>query len=130
MSLIPKCQLLVVLGVVAFFIVPCYHLFARPIFCSHAFATICNCFLRSFYSFDKKPKKYTLVLPESNPENKRKRMSEVLKPFELTECPASRLGEELQSFMKAIVSDLQTEMRKILVPPQIFFPKFQIPLHF
>lgn len=65
------------------------------------------------------------MLPESNPENKRKRMSEVLKPFELTKCPASRLGEELQSFMKAIVSDreFQTEMRQILVPPQIFFPK-------
>lgn len=53
-------------------------------------------------------------------------MSEVLKPFELTKCPASRLGEELQSFMKAIVSDLQTEMRLILGAPQISFPKFQI----
>ncbi|KAL9986739.1 hypothetical protein ACROYT_G000926 [Oculina patagonica] len=53
-------------------------------------------------NFDKKPKKYALVLPERNPENKRKRMSEVLKPFELTKCPKSRLGEELESFMKAI----------------------------
>ena len=45
-----------------------------------------------------------MVLPERNPENKRKRMNEVLKPFELDKCPASRLPEEVQSFMKAIVS--------------------------
>ena len=31
-------------------------------------------------------------------------MNEVLKPFELDKCPASRLPEEIQSFMKAIVS--------------------------
>ena len=68
------------------------------------------------------------MLPDRNPENKRKRTSEVLKPFELTKCPESRLGEELQSFMKAIVSDLHAEMREILGPPQIFCPKFQIPL--
>ena len=31
-------------------------------------------------------------------------MNEVLKPFELDKCPASRLPEEIQLFMKAIVS--------------------------
>ena len=31
-------------------------------------------------------------------------MIEVLKPFELDKCPASRLPEEIHSFMKAIVS--------------------------
>ena len=74
------------------------------------------------YSFDKKPKKYALVLADRNPENKRKRTSEVLKPFELTKCPESRLGEELQSSMKAVVSDLHAEMRQILGPPQTFCP--------
>ena len=58
----------------------------------------------SFNRFQKHPKKYALVLPERNPENKRKRMNEVLKPFELDKCPSSRLPEETQSFMKAIVS--------------------------
>ena len=58
------------------------------------------------------------MLPDRNPENKRKRTSEVLKPFEFTKCPESRLGEELQSFMKSIVSDLHAEMRQILGPPQ------------
>ena len=65
------------------------------------------CFLGSFDRFQKKPKKYALVLPERNPENKRKQLSEVLKPFELLKCPSSHLGEELQSFMKAIVSALE-----------------------
>ncbi|XP_073244839.1 poly [ADP-ribose] polymerase tankyrase-like isoform X3 [Porites lutea] len=54
--------------------------------------------------FQKHPRKYALVLPERNPENKRKRMNEVLKPFELDKCPASRLPEEVQSFMKAITN--------------------------
>ena len=31
-------------------------------------------------------------------------MNEVLKPFELDKCPGSRLPEEIQLFMKAIVS--------------------------
>ena len=31
-------------------------------------------------------------------------MNEVLRPFELDKCPASRLPEEIQSFMKAVVS--------------------------
>lgn len=60
-----------------------------------------------FDRFEKHPKKYALVLPERNPENKRKRMREVLKPFQLTKCPPSHLSEELQSFMKAIVSACQ-----------------------
>ena len=66
--------------------------------------TTTNCFLVSLNRFQKKPKKYALVLPEKNPENKRQLLSEVLKPFELTKCPGSHLGKELQSFMKEIVS--------------------------
>ena len=31
-------------------------------------------------------------------------MNEVLRPFELDKCPVSRLPEEIQSFMKAVVS--------------------------
>lgn len=42
------------------------------------------------------------MLPEKNPENKRQQVSEVLKPFELTSCPASRLSKELQSLLKNI----------------------------
>ena len=37
-------------------------------------------------------------------------MNEVLKPFELDKCPASRLPEEIQLFMKAIVSVVVTVM--------------------
>ena len=70
--------------------------------------SICNCFFNSYIvwlnRFVKQPKKYALVYPERNPENKRKQMKEVLKPFDLTKCSISHLSEGMQSFMKAIVS--------------------------
>ena len=56
------------------------------------------------FSFQKQPKKYALVLPERNPELIRKPVGEVLKPFDLEKCPKSRLPEEVQVAMKAMVS--------------------------
>ena len=70
-------------------------------------------FCGSFHRFQKKPKKYALVMPEKNPENKRQQVSEVLKPLELTKCPASRLSKELQSFMKNIVSSWYTSIESL-----------------
>ena len=72
-------------------------------------------FCGSFHRFQKKPKKYALVMPEKNPENKRQQVSEVLKPFELTKCPASRLSKELQSFMKNIVSSWYTSVESLAI---------------
>lgn len=54
-------------------------------------------------------------MPEKNPENKRQQVSEVLKPFELTKCPASRLSKELQSFMKNIVSCWYTSVESLAI---------------
>lgn len=54
-------------------------------------------------------------MPEKNPENKRQQVSEVLKPLELTKCPASRLNKELQSFMKNIVSSWYTSIESLSI---------------
>lgn len=44
-------------------------------------------------------------------------MKEVLKPFDLTNCPISRLSEGMQSFMKAIVSVYPYYLGKEKMPP-------------
>ncbi|EDO29976.1 predicted protein [Nematostella vectensis] len=53
-------------------------------------------------SFVKHPKKYSLVLPERNPQFHHRKPKDILKPFDLEACPPSKLPKPLQTLMKAI----------------------------
>ncbi|XP_048584119.1 poly [ADP-ribose] polymerase tankyrase isoform X2 [Nematostella vectensis] len=53
-------------------------------------------------SFVKHPKKYSLVLPERNPQFHHHKPKDILKPFDLEACPPSKLPKPLQTLMKAI----------------------------
>ena len=66
------------------------------------------------------PKKYQLVLPERNPERMHKPLKDVLKPFDFEKCKPSRLPEELQTFMKMLVSILYTYGLKSRSFPSVF----------
>ena len=58
------------------------------------------------------PKKYAIVKNETNPERMLHRENEILKPFNLEECPKSNLPEELKDFMAKIVCIFMSTVNK------------------